>query len=159
MATTTSAAIRDRMITVIRAITPTSHAADGFKAYREERDIPFEDWAIDNPILRVFSVRSTRRPSPVSVSSAVEEWREETFTVLVMYPHTHRYGDDAALAMDDIIEEDRLAIEAEIGLLGGANFTSATADATWSSSDPDVVRGEQVSFLVIPTTYGYWRAV
>jgi hypothetical protein len=61
--------------------------------------------------------------------------------------------------MDDIIEQDRVAIEDAIGLNGGANFTSATADATWSGSQPDVVRSEEVSFLVIPTTFGYWRVV
>jgi hypothetical protein len=159
MATTTSAAIRDRMITVIRAIVPTSHAADLFVPYREERNQPFEQWAAENPILRRFSVRSTMAPPEVVVSNTTEEWREETFAVAVMYPHTHRYGDDGARDMDDIIEQDRIAIEDVIGLRGGANFTSATADATWSGSQPDVVRGEEVSFLVIPTTFGYWRAV
>lgn len=149
MATTTAAAIRDRIITVITALTPTSHAGDGFRAYREEHNVPFETWATENPQLRRFSVRDGGGYIPPVVSNTDVVRREVEFEILVCYPATHRYGDDAALAMDDVIEEDMNQIENAVGLHGSANFTSPHADACWSSGTASRVVTDAVTFLSI----------
>lgn len=162
MATTTPAAIRDRAITVIEALTPGSLSNDKFRRYRNEGDGDFRAWAEANPsgCLRRFQVRTTGATETPPVSNFDHEEHQVTLGVTVAYPQTARFGADQALDRDDVIDQDAFQIDKAIGMQGGANFTPATsADACWISGSPaEIERGETVDFLVLVFVYIYKRA-
>ena len=161
MATTTPAAIRDRALTVIEALVPGSLSADRFRRYRNEDDGDFRAWAESNPAgcLRRVQVRTTGATETPPVSNFDHEEHQVTLEVTVAYPQTHRYGEDAALDRDDVIDQDAFQIDKAIGMQGGANFTPATsADACWIGGSPrDIERGEGVDFLVLVMVFIYKR--
>lgn len=149
--TTTPAAIRDRFITVIEALTPTSLSADKFRGYRNEGNAEFMEWAEAKPAsaFRRVQVIETGDDGPPETSSGIEEERTVTFTVTVAYPHTHRYGDDAGLDRHDVMREDQRKIERAVGMHGASNFAGAYPNATWlaDGSGADRVAGEACDYL------------
>jgi hypothetical protein len=161
MATSSSKAIRDRIITVVNGITPTLHAELPFVAYRDESGADFRRWARAHPQLctRRVQARVLSDEQGDIMNEDVEE-HLATFEVIVAYAHRWRAG--ASFDRDNVMEEDRHAIEDAIGVLGAANFTPATADATWrehvNASDPRE-SDEGVDFLVIRQLMSYLRAV
>lgn len=160
MATTTPAAIRDRAITVIEALTPGSDTGVKFRRYRNEGGADFQDWCETNPAgsRRRFQVRTTGGSVVPAVSNQDVEEHEVTLTVLVAYPQTGRDGGDQALDRDDTLDADAFQIDEAIGMLGKANFTSPYADATWISGGvSDRIVGAAVDFLELRLTYIYKR--
>lgn len=113
---TTPGAIRDRMATLIAAVTPTVHAAQRLRQHREEQ--PFREACEASPsaCLRRFTVRSEGDTSQAAVTDHVVERVEETMLVEVAYPTDWRHGGTQLLGLDDVINADAVRIEAAIGV-------------------------------------------
>jgi len=139
MATTTAAAIRDRIKAVIQALAPTSLTTSKFIAYRNEGGANFRKWAeqVDAAAFRRFQVRDDGDDSPPTVSNTDVEERIVTFQVIVAYPQNSRSGADNALDRDDLMKQDQRKIESAIGYIGRENFSSSIdaerPDACWRS--------------------------
>ena len=161
MATTTPAAIRDRALTVVEALTPDSLIADKFRRYRNEGDGDFRAWSEANPTacLRRFQIRTTGATETPPVSNFDHEEHQVTLVATVAYPQTARFGADQALDRDDVMDADAFMIDKALGMQGGANFTPATsADACWISGSPaEIERGEGVDFVVLTFVFIYQR--
>jgi hypothetical protein len=154
---TTGAAIRDAMIALVEAITPSTHAGDKFIAHREVQ--PLRDWAEANPggCLRRFSIRSTGQPRPAPVSTTLVEETSDTFEIVVAYPTDGRQGEDWLLDLDDAIESDQTSIHKTIGPPG---YASLTATATVIHEDPFTREdGSPVTFGVIRYRVDWYRSV
>ena len=149
---TTNALVRDRMLTVIEELVPTSDTQVRFERHQNDGRGDFIEWAESQPAAayRRFQVRTTGSLEPPETSSGVEEERQITFTITVAYPLDHRYGGDLALDRDDIMDEDERRIENAIGMHGRANFTPPTyPDATWLGGGVDREEAAACGFLVI----------
>jgi hypothetical protein len=162
VATTTVAAIRDRMITLVQALTPTTLASVRFKADRAEINA-FRDWAEASPqaAFRRFAVMDTGDSEPADVSNTDVERRVVTFEAVVAYPHSYRYGTDGSRDRLDVMELDQHQLEDTIGMRGYGNFTSDNADCSWLREGSMTTRedGGAVSFLVFRLAYSYHRSV
>lgn len=166
MSTTTAEAIRDRILTVIEALTPSSLSADKFRRYRNEGGADFVSWCEANPAaaFRRVQVRSSGAVQSPAVSNTDVEEHVASFLVIVAYPQTSRSGRDAALDRDDLIDADAHSIDNAIGMRGTANFRTPYPDAWWSSPGEGaehvtVERGDGVDFLTMRVDYRYHRAV
>ena len=160
MATSTPSAIRDRALTVIEALTPTSDSALKFKRYRNEGGADFQSWAEEHPAAcrRRFQVRTTGGSVVPEVSSQDVEEHRVTLLALIAYPQTNRDGTAGALDRDDTLDEDAFQIDKAIGMLGKANFTDPYADATWIEGGvSDRIEGAAVDFVELQLTYIYKR--
>lgn len=159
MPTTTEEAIRDRMITVIAALVPSSSPQDRFIAFRNDGNGSFSDWAENAPdaAFRRFQVRTLGDTKPPTVSNTDVEGVEVNFLISVAYPQNHRAGVSNTLSRDDIMRQDKDQIERAIGMTGRANFTDPFPDACWLSSSPVRATGETCDYLVITQTMQLWR--
>jgi hypothetical protein len=161
VATTTPEAIRDRMITVIEALTPASDTGVRFRRYRNEGGADFKAWADANPnaARRRFQVRTTGRTQvPATSNTDVEEHQIEVIITLA-FPKTGRDGPAQALDRDDTLDADQFQIDKACGMLGRANFTpSSYPDATWLEGVPgDRVEGETCDFAELRYVMFYKR--
>jgi hypothetical protein len=158
MSTTTIAAIRDRMIAVIKALSPGLMSATPFEPHQEDR-VDFAEWCEAHPTaaLRRFSVRDTGSSLPPDVTNTDVEWRKVGFDIVLAYPVTNTYGDQNSLDRDDVMESDRVQVEQAVGIGGGANFSGSYPNATWSDTQTSTLRGEAVDLLVIRQEFGFWR--
>jgi hypothetical protein len=157
---TTVAAIRDRIVACIEAITPEMQASPRFRAYRQEGPGDFVAWAEQQPAaaLRRFSVRSFAAPTEPSVSNTDVERVRVVFEVSIAYPQSHRYGAQNALDRDDVAQDDRDLIRNAIGLNGGANFVSPYPPATFIESQPAVLlQGASCDFHILRQTMEFAR--
>jgi hypothetical protein len=163
MGTTTAAAIVDRAILVIKAITPTSDTQLSFLPYQNELGAKFRDVMLQNPAgaHRQYQVRATGKESDLEVTNEDVEEHMIELEVVVAYPHDNRWGD--ALARDRMMDEDRHAIEDVIGVRGSVNFTTVYGvDSTWRGAtnlNDLFERRDGVDFLVIKQLMSYWRQV
>lgn len=163
MATTTPAAIRDRAITVIEALTPSTDSSVKFRKYRNEGGADFQEWAETNPAScrRRFQVRTEGGTVTPAVSDTLVEEHQVTLVVLVAYPQTGRDGADQALDRDDTLDLDAFQIDKALGMLGGANFTGAYPNALWrqegSGISPRII-GAAVDFAELRLVYRYFRS-
>ena len=146
--------IRDRIIALISAATPTVMIGDRFGAHSNEDDGDFVAWAESAPpaSFRRFQVRDTGDDEPPAVAGDVE-WRTVTFEITTAYPQTSRAGKDGALDRDDLMRLDQELGERTYGLRAAGNFTGLAA---WLGSDSTRVVGNGVDFLVIRQRMGYW---
>ncbi len=160
----TAAAIRDRIRSLIEALTPTSDAGVKFRSYRNEGSADFVDWAEKNPAaaLRRFQARDNGSEDPPEVSNADTDMRHVTYAILIAYPHTARHGADQALDRDDVMHEDFKKIEQAIGIYGRANFSS-THDCTPLGNEgapmKEIERGNACDFLRITARFSYYATV
>jgi hypothetical protein len=149
---TTVESIRDRIIDVIAALTPTALSGDLFRPYRNEGAAEFMLAMESAPTgaLRRVQVIDDGSDEPPEMSSGVEEERLVTFQVLVAYPQTGRYGAEQGLDRHDVMKQDQRQIEQAIGLHGRANFVNPYPDAGWRpGGGVERVSGAGVDFLVI----------
>ena len=162
-AVATADSIRDRMITVIGELSPTMLPGTKFRAYRNEGNGVFVDWASANPggAFRRFSVRDIGDDGAPGTSTMTEEWRQVIFQVVVAYTQSHRAGPQNALDRDDAMSADQHLIENAIGWRGGANFANSYPNATYLKDGYSVQRliADPVDFLVITQTMGFYRSV
>ena len=145
---TTAESIRDRIIELILALTPSVLSGDRFREYRNEREGNFITACESAPAgcLRRYQVRTTGDDEPPEVSDTTTAQLRTAFTILVAYPNTHRYG--GGRDRDDVIDEDWKAINYRCGIYGRANFSS-THDCTPLGCTKSFEPGEAVSYLVI----------
>lgn len=167
---TTPEAIRDRIIDVIAALTPTRLSSDRFIPFRNERDGNFEKWAKAHAAgcRRRFQVRRIKRVDPPTVSNNDVVELITTMRILVAYPQTHRDGEDAALDRDDTLDADMMQIDKAIGMAGRQNLSAPYPDACWrlegngetSRIDTPIFDDEAgIDYGVIVTSYSYRRAL
>lgn len=167
MSTTTSKAIRDRIIAVVAGLTPTLHVERPFVTYRDESGADFRRWARAHPnaCTRKFQARtvSVARPPDATNTDVVAELA--TFDVIVAYAKRWRAGQ--AFDRDDTMEADKGLIERAIGCEGYENFTLANPNASWLGPDAPGSQTETtferddssvVDFLVVRLTYRFLRS-
>lgn len=144
MTVSTAAAIRDRIATLVEAITPTVLASDPFLRHRDEGS--FFEWVAANPAasLRRFQVRAVTGRDEVIMSTGAYESLRRDFVVAVAYPVDNRaratYEGGALASTDDLIESDFKQLEQSIGQYGNSigNYQDiATVAATREDYDPD----------------------
>lgn len=147
---TAAASIRDRIATVITALTPTRLASDKFREYRNE-SAAFIEWCEANPVsaFRRFQVTESGSDEPPETSSVMEEERKATFQVIIAYPQNSRAGSQQSLDRQDMMREDQRIIERAIGMTGAANFTSPYPSACWLSGGTDRDSGEACDYLIL----------
>lgn len=157
---TTEAAIRNRMIDVIRELVPASLSDHRFREMPNEAGADPFQWAIDNPLaaFRAYQVRTSGGSDlPIASDPDVEEWIV-TLTIVVAYPQDARAGDGQALSRDDVYEEDKFQIDKATGRLARANFSAPYPDAVWKESRiEERDRRAGVDFLVLTHTLFYLR--
>lgn len=162
MATTTTDAIRDRMITVIGQTVPTVLTDARFRHYRNEADGNLIAYAQANPEgnLRAYQVRFDGMLGVPDCSNSDFEARKALFTVIIAYPQTAVYGKGQALDRDTAIERDQALLEKNIGLYGRANFTApAYPDACFLDSSSRVMEGDGCDFLYYEVTMLFNRLI
>lgn len=170
MATTTSKAIRERIVAVVEALTPAAHDDLAFDAYIDEAGADFRRWARSRPgeCTRRFQVRTVSTAQPPDVANTDVAAQLVTFDVIVAYPQRWQAG--AGLDRDDTMESDRIQIERAIGRDGFGNFALSHPNASWLGPD---ARGSQtdttferddvgvsgVDFLVVRQTMRFYRSM
>jgi hypothetical protein len=160
MATATLEAIRDRILTVIEGITPSSLSSDKFRRYRNEGEGNFAEWAEKNPAgaFRRFQVREVGDDELPDVSDTTTERVQATLEILVAYPQNHRTGPANAMDRDDVMNQDWKAINAAVGIYGRGNFSSSH-DCVPLGCTKSVERVGKVDLLVVRMRVQYVRSV
>lgn len=148
--TSTRQLIRDRMITLIKAITPTIRSDVKFRHSLDEREADFVTQMDANPAgaLRRFQVRWDRATEVPEASSELETQTYATFVIMAAYPHTAATGSEWARDRDDAIETDWHAIDQMVGIYGRGNF-SGTNTCVPLGATHTIVEGETCDFLRI----------
>lgn len=113
---TTPGAIRDRMVTLIKSITPSIHAGQKFQHHRAENTFRDDMEAHPASCLRKFSVRNLGDTTQAAVTSNQLERVEQTMLVEVAYSTDWRHGGTQLLGLDDVISSDEVQLEAAIGV-------------------------------------------
>ncbi len=159
MSVATIEAIRDRVLTLVEAITPTSDVGVRFRRYRAEAGATFDEDMNKNPTgaHRRFIVRYRGTDATPDVSNTTEERVRAVLEVHVAYPQTQRYGGANALDRDDVIEQDWLKINYAVGMYGRANFSS-TNDCVPLPAEKEIDRSSKVDFLVVRLTVEFSRS-
>jgi hypothetical protein len=162
--TSTIEAIRDRLYTLVEALTPALDSQVKFRRHRAERDGRLEDWAEKHlaACLRRFSSRATGADEMPLVSNTLTETVKTVMELRIAYPQDHRYGAANALDRDDVIEQDWLKINRAVGVYSRANFTTSTDgsyDCTPMGGEKDVERSAGVDYLVVRLTYEFQRSI
>lgn len=161
MTTTTIALIRDRASALITALTPTLLSGDRFQESRHEYGGDIRAWARAHVpgCLRRHSVRVLESFGTLpEVSNVNDEQVRRTLETVVCYGQTHRYGDQAALDRDDVIDSDWKQIDKAIGMYSRANFSAGSAyDCCWVDGEREIERDDGVDFLVLRNTYLFYQ--
>jgi hypothetical protein len=157
--TTTAAAVRDAMLTLVEAITPAVHAQTRFERFREQVD--FRTWAEQHPdaCLRRVSIRSTGDVTPPAVTNTDIEWVSTELECVVAYPTSGRFGANHLTELDDAISSDMQKIEHRIGTNGYAAYASQTAGATVTTIEASRDDGQAVTFGVLRLACGFYRVM
>jgi hypothetical protein len=160
MALATVEAIRDRVYTLVEALTPPSLERDRFRRYRNEGGADFTDWADANATaaLRRFQVREVGDDELPETSNGTEERVRMRLEIRIAYPHTHRYGAANAMDRDDVMSKDWGKINAALGIYGRGSFTGAH-DCTPLGCVKSREQGLKVDYLVIAAQFEYVRSI
>ena len=147
--TATLEAIRDRMIVLVEALTPSLVSGTKFRHSQDEGDGDFQAFAENNPAgaFRRFQVRHDGRDETPEVSMVDQSTLRAVITITVAFPHDKRAGGQGARDRDDCIDADWRKINYAVGLYGRANF-SGTDNCCVFRADREIVRGESCDFLV-----------
>jgi hypothetical protein len=160
--TTTATLIRDRIVTVIRALTPTYDTGVKYIPFNNELDADFRKWANENAPAadRRFQVRDTGDDETPEVTNHDVEEEFVSFDVLVAYPQTNRWGSENALDRDDVMRQDQDQIKQAIGMDGAANFASPYPDACFRPESSNIVRERDgaCDFIVMRCVYSFYRS-
>mgnify|MGYP001566961644 CR=1 FL=1 len=161
MPVATLESLRDRIIVLITALTPTSLTGDKFRGSLDESEADFRKAAEAAPAgcLRRFQVRNDGSDDLPAVSNADTAQLRAKLRILVAYPQTHRYGGSAGRDRDDVIDQDWRKINFSVGVYGRANF-STTHDCTPLGCRKEVEIGTSgVDYLVIAFEANYYLDV
>lgn len=145
-------AIRDRMIALIHAITPTVLSDDKFRHVQDEGNGDVREWAEQNPqgAFRRFQAQDAGVDSGLPVFSSVNlEERNATIEIVISYPHNARTGKQWNRDRKDAIDADWRKIYTVLGPgMGQSNF-SGSNDCTIMNCSKSVEVGASCDFLVI----------
>lgn len=160
MALATAENIRDRLYTLLEALTPATDSTVKFRRYRNEWGADFVEAAEKNPAacLRRFQVRQVGGNEMPETSSTIEERIRLILEIRIAYPQSHRYGNQNAMDRDDVIRQDMLKLNASVGLYGRGNF-SGSHDCTPLGATPERETATGVDFLVVTAEYEYLRSI
>lgn len=159
--TTTPALLRDYIVSLIAAITPTINARDKFMAHHNEKDGDFLEWVTSHPesAFRRFQVRTKGNPPAPLVTNCDVVDEIITLEIMVAYPQTSRTGKGNALSRDDAADEDRRLINKVIGLSGYANFNGSNPNAAILEHTPERIEGKGFDYLHILQRMRIYRQV
>jgi hypothetical protein len=159
---TTFGAIRDQLVTTIKALTPARLASS---TYRFAPRIPVEyhdeannlrGWAEENPsdCFRVYDVVQ-QGWLPSGTSDGDIQGRMATLELVVAYPDLYGlYGVDGSAEQADVMEADISQVAATVGLHGAGNWVSGA-----TPMEPEEVTfedGENVRFAVLTLGFHYY---
>ncbi len=149
--------IRDRIIALIAALTPTSLTGNKFRVSRDEGAADFRTFCESTPAgcLRRFQVDDDGTDEPPESNPVDYTLQRATFVIQVAYPNTHRYGGNAGRDRKDVIDEDWRKINFAIGVCGRGNFTGSY-DCTPMGARKEVDKGDAVTYLVVTAEYTYY---
>jgi hypothetical protein len=156
---TTLAAVRNRMIEIVRGATPANDNASKFVPYREQGD--FRDWANQHPSesYRRFSIRTIGSIEAPTVTNTDVEWVWTNAEAVVAYPVNSRHGEKIKTSIDDVITSDLQLIEHRIGTNGYANYAQLDPSAAVLTLATDLEEGDVVTFGVLSLRIGIYRAM
>lgn len=163
MAVTTTAAIRDVMVSTVKGLTPSTLQNVRYVPHSER--VELRTFAEENPhsSFRRYSIKSIGLIEPPVVSNLDREWVETEIELEIAYPRDHRYGAQLKLDLDDVVELDLRQIEHAIGSNGYATLdltTGGDAAVTTVETMRDDGGGlAPVVYGVIRLRAGYWRAM
>jgi len=156
-ATTDWPTIRQRMVTVIKALTPKTLTAHPFHVTRTEMS-GFREYAegFTQNAFRQYEIEDIEDEAP-SRQDYQSELRLMTADLIVAYPHTwawystkdanNQHNEASLRAM---AHQDRRSLDNAIGVRGGANYTSGQS-ACWVGSVSFEENDEaNVTFMVLP---------
>ena len=160
MSLATAEAIRDRIVSLVSGLTPSTDSRTKFRQYRNEEGADFEEWAEKNAAaaFRRFQVREVGDDQIPETSSGVEERVRIRFEIRISYPQSHRYGAANAMDRDDVINQDWKQLNYAIGLYGRGNFSS-THDCTPLGAVKTRETGQKVDYLFVTADYEYLRSL
>jgi hypothetical protein len=152
--------IRDRIITLITAITPSVASGTRFRHSQDEGDGDFQELCEAQPAgaFRRFQVRNDGTTELPLYSDVLYTLEPARFVVTVAYPHDKRAGRQGARDRDDAIDSDWRKINYAIGIYGRANF-SVGNDCTPTGAVKSIERGESCDFLVVTMDCTYYLKV
>ena len=155
--TTTYPLIRDNMITLLEALTPTRGADTKFA--RDEQSVDMLLKAESNPqgCFRRFSIRreTIRDDASTGATDCLIEQVTDKALLVIAYPHYFGLaGEDNLRDLDDLINEDAEQIRQTIGDLGSANYLSgqSVCRSTYQSQE----QGE-ITFLYFELEIKYYQ--
>lgn len=156
---TSGDAIRDRIVTLISALSPSFAPGNAFAAYRNEGDGNFVKWSEVNPAgaFRRFQVRDDGTDETPVVSNFDFDERKATMVMTIAYPVNARTGPQNALDRDDAMDSDFQQIELAVGVYGRQNFSTPYPDAVPLGISKRIERGKACDFLVLTETFTYRR--
>lgn len=165
MATTTARAIRNTIASLIKGLAPAADAKLAFRLSLNQGAAAFRKECAQNPqaSTRRVQVRARAAKPTSDVTNTDVEAVRVHFDIVVAYAQTHRFGGDAALDRDDVIEQDQAQIEHTVGRDGYQNIPNASwlsPEAPGSETDTTIERDDEagVDFLVITQTMRFYRA-
>lgn len=159
MSLATAEAIRDRVITLISALTPASLSADKFRPFRNEGGANFDDAMEKNPAgaFRRFQVRQVGDDGEPDTSNTTEEAIEIELEIRIAYPQTHRYGAANGMDRDDVRKQDWKQIKQTVGINGRANFSSSHDCTPLGATESRDASGA-IDYSVIRARFRYQRS-
>ena len=162
-ATTTWRAVRQQMVTVLKALTPSSLAADKYRVTEtEQADFSGYAEAADYRVLREYEIDMISEEFD-GVQNYQEELRVVAAELTMAYPHhwaayqtkdtTNTWNERA---LRSLANEDRNIIDKAIGIRGGANYVAGQRRCAVGASDFDELDG--VTLMVLPLEVMYFHS-
>lgn len=158
--TATVAAIQDRIIVLITAITPTQLESVAFRHTQDEGDGDFKTFAESAPAgaFRRFQVEDTGEDEPPEVSGVDQSETIATLRITVAYPYDKKAGANGARDRRALMDADWRLINYAVGAIGRGNFSS-THDCTPLGCVKTIEDGEACEYLVIDGRYSFYLDV
>lgn len=158
--TTSLAAIRDALVTAIKALTPTvstsvTHAGDGFVFAKDREVADFREWCELNPgaCFRSYAIEWETSEPMGGWDKLIQNTRTE-LSVIVAYPHMWAlYGDDNAHDMADAIEGDLHQIKRVVGS-SSSSYPAGAVPVEAGTIEQEA--GDDVTFGVVRVPVEYW---
>jgi hypothetical protein len=150
---TTFETFRGEVATKITGLTPVSF--EGIKFYEHRAEMPFRDWARENPsaCFRRFAIVDLFEYEATTASTHDSEWVDGTYELLIAYPRDFRYGTQGGRDQRDVMREDEKYVDETIGL-HVQNYTDGHCVKTSDNHEED----DTVSFLASTYAFRFFRS-
>ncbi len=158
VATTTFEAMRATAKAQIEALTPDTNSEEKFLIHDSMGD--FREWAQEQPqaASRRFQVANLFSYDDVQIHNNDQVLEPGQMEVVVAYRTDHRFADDdgdtqSSRDLQDVIEQDRVAIDKVVGINATAYTNACTYQADFSVEETGAV-----TFLVLNYTFIFYRS-